>query len=301
MSSINPFSTYGRLAKMSASLTGKLFVLVPSGSALIGNLQEQFPVDEEGVPRVYTDLASAVAAVVSDRGDAIAVLPGTYTISTVVSTASNNFKLVGVGAPGSAIFAGSAASILTLTGDGVEVTGVQFQIASTKKAITLTGADYTNIHDCVFYSTVGGAASHFIHFLTTASNFCMIRDNRLVSNLDTSAGAITQTSHITVLGIGSIIEQNVFVAGRSSASNAGAVTDGILSNAATDQGNTVRRNAFYESNGATFTAGVESGASSVSGSILPIANNFLLATAANAIVNTTGSAGFANNIANGTV
>ena len=214
---------------------------------------------------------------------------------------SNDVKFIGVGPSGAAMLTGSSASILTITGDNCEVANLGFTIASTYKAITLTGADSTSIHDCVFYSTVGGAASHFIHFVTTASNFCSIRDNRFISNFVVSGGAITQTSHITLLGVGNLIERNIFVAGRQSTANAGAVTDGILSNAAADSGNIIRENTFTEVNGATFTAGVESGASAVSGSILPVNNNFLLATAANAIVNTTGSAGFGNNVANGTV
>lgn len=301
MAGRNPFSTYGRLAKTLPPADGKVFILVPSTSTFVTSLQDEFPTDETGTPRVYTDPASVLAAVVSGRGDQILVMPGTYTISTVLASASSDFKIIGVGNVGEAIFTGSAASILTLTGSGVEITGVAFQIASTFKALTLTGGGKHYIHDNLFLSAVGGTASHFIHMLTTASNYNVIRNNQFITNLDVSGAGVTQTSHITLLGIGNLIEGNVFVASRLTTANAGAVTDGILSNAAADAGNTIRGNTFYEVNGATFTAGIESGASSVSGSILPVANNFLLATAANAIVNTTGSAGFGNNIANGTV
>ncbi len=301
MSGKNPFSTYGRLARALPNVTGKTFVLVPSGSANIPEFQDQFPVDEDGVARVYTSPAAALAAVVSGRGDQILVAPGAYTISTVLASAATDFRIMGLGAPGAAMFTGSGASILTLTGTGVEIANLGFTIATTKKALTLTGASYCNIHDNLFYSTVGGTGSHFIHMLTTACTFNLIRNNQFISNHDSSAGAIVQTSHITLLGIGNLVEGNVFVAGRSSASNLGTVTDAILSNAAADQGNTVRLNTFYESNGAIFTAGVESGASSVSGSVFIVENNFLLATAANAIVNTTGSAGFGNNKVTGTV
>lgn len=297
----NPNSLYGKLAKQLPSVTGKTFIVVPSGSAIIPTLNELFPVDNDGVARVYTDPAAALAACVTDRGDAVGFLPGSYTISTVLSLSANNVKILGLGQKGSARLVGSAASILTLTGDDCEVAGLGFAIASTKKAITLTGADRTNIHDNVFTSAVGGAASHFIHFLTTTSDYCTIADNRFVTNLDVSAAGVTQTSHITLLSVGTTIERNVFVAGRLTTANAGAVTDAILVNDAASCGNTVRHNSFYEFNGATFTAGVESGASAVSGAIFPTRNDFLLGTAANAIVNTTGSAGFGNNVANGTV
>lgn len=297
----NPFSTYGRLARPLPAGDGKLFMLIPSTSTLISGVQESFPTDENGFVRTFTDPQSALNAITSGRGDVLYVMPGSYTVTTVLSTAATDFKIIGFGSPGAAMFAGSAASILTLTGANVEVTGLGFTIASTKRAITLTGASYCNIHDNLFYSTVGGTGSDFINMLTTACSFNIIRDNQFITNVDSSAGAITQASHITLLGVGNLIERNVFCAGRSSTSNAGAVTNGIVSNTVTDYSNTIRGNTFYEVNGATFTAGITSGASSVSGSIFPVANNFLLATAANAIVNTTGSTGFGNNIANGTV
>lgn len=220
----NPFSTYGRLSKSLPAMGGKTFVLVPPGSNHIPSLQEQYPVDEDGVTRVYTTLASAIAAVVSGRGDTILVMPGTYTISTVVSSSASDFKIIGVGTNGQAKFTSSVSSILTLTGDGVEISNVRFQIAPANKAITMTGANYCNIHDCVFTSDVGGAASHFIHMLTTPCYYNTISNNRFMSMLDVSAGAVTQTSHITGLGVGNVIERNLFVAGRLTTANAGAVT-----------------------------------------------------------------------------
>ncbi len=165
----------------------------------------------------------------------------------------------------------------------------------------MAGADGCDIHDNVFTSAVGGAASHFIQMLTTACNYNNIYDNRFISNLDVAAGAITQTSHITGLGIGNVIEDNTFVAGRVTTANAGAVTAGVIFAAAADAGNVVRRNEFTEFNGATFTAGVNYGTTAVAGSVMCTANNFMLATAANAVVPGSNAAEFANNIASGTV
>lgn len=298
----NPFSRYGRLAQvMPVPAGGKTFILVPASSALIPDLEAQFPVDEDGVTRVYTTLASAAGACVAGRGDTVAALPGAYTISTVVSSAIDGWRLVGLGTPGSAMFTGSAASILTLTGNNGEITNCGFTIATTKKALTLTGASSWNIHDNVFVSSVGGAASHFIHMLTTACNYNIIKNNRFISNLVVSGAAVTQTSHITGLGIGNVIEGNVFVAGRVTTDNAGVVTDGVVFANAADAGNLVRGNSFTEFNGATFTAGVNYGTTALSGSVLAVENNFMLATAANAVVNGSNAANFANNIASGTV
>ena len=298
----NPFSTYGRLQALAPAGAGKLFILIPSGSAILPEIQELFPVDEDGVARIYTTLASAAAACVADRGDVVAVMPGAYTISTVVSSAIDNWKLIGVGQPGEAMFTGSAASILTLTGDGVEVARLGFTIATTKKAITLTGADNCNIHDNVFLSAVGGSASHFIHMLTTACSYNWIHGNKFLTNaLGTEQVAVAQTSHITGLGIGNVIEDNLFMAGRIATDTPAAVTSGVVFAAAADAGNLVRKNSFVEFNGATFTAGVDYGTTAVGGSVLCVDNNFQLATTANAVVNGSNKGNFANNLVSGDV
>lgn len=300
----NLFSSYGRVAKPLPAGNGKTFFCLPASSGNISDFQEMFPVDEDGIARVYSgnsSIATALLQCVAGRGDVIYVTPGTYTISTAIAASVNDVRFLALGTPGSVILTASASDIFDLTGDGIEIAGFRMNIASTKIAIDMVGADACKIHDNVFLSAVGGAASHFIIMQTTACLYNHIHDNRFISNLVVSGGAITQTSQITGLGIGNIIEHNEFVAGRVSTANAGAVTDGVVFLAAADTGNFVRWNSFTEFNGATFTAGVRTGASTVSGACMIVDNNFLLATAGNAIVNTAGDAGFANNLANGTV
>jgi hypothetical protein len=296
------YTKYDRITRDMPKGKAKVFFVLPSASPLIAEFQQVYVPDEDGYVRVFeNDFATPLAQCVAGRGDTIYVVPGSYTISTPITLSVNDVKLIGLGTPGSTVLTGSASDIIDLTADGVEITNLRFAIASTKIAIDMAGADGCLIHDNTFTSAVGGAASYFIRMATTACNYNKIWNNQFLTNLDVSGGVITQTGHILGLGIGNVIEYNTFVAGRVTTANAGAVTDGVIFNAAADSGNIIRFNTFTEANGATFTAGVESGASAVSGSILPVANNFLLATAANAIVNTTGSAGFANNIANGTV
>ena len=297
----NQFSKYGRSAQPLPLGSGKSFYVVPSGSALITELQTMFPVDEGGVVKVYTDIASAISAAVADRGDKIYLLPGTYTISTALAMSKADVSLIGLGTPGSVILAGSAADVIDLTADGVEIANVRIAIATTKIGIDMAGADGCRIHDCTFTSAVGGAASHFIRMATTACNYNKIYDNQFISNLVVTGGAITQTSHITGLGIGNVIERNTFVAGRVSTANAGAVTAGIVFAAAADAGNVIRENEFTEFNGATFTTGVDYGTTALGGSVLCTRNNFMLATAANAVVPGSNAGEFANNIASGTV
>jgi len=263
-----------------------------------------FPVDEDGVVRVYSgnsSIATALAQCVAGRGDVIYVTPGTYTISTAIAASVNDVHFTALGSPGSVILTASAADIFDVTGDGIEISGFRMNLATTKIAIDMVGADSCNIHDNVFLSAVGGAASHFILMETTACNYNWIHENRFISNLVVSGGAITQTSHVTGLGIGNIIEHNIFVAGRVTTANTGTVTAGVIFAAAADAGNVVRGNTFTEFNGGIFTAGINYGTTALGGSVIAVENNLMLATNTNAIVPGSNAAEFANNIASGTV
>lgn len=294
-------SNYGQIATYLPLGLGKTFFVAPLSSALYADIQARFVSDLDGVPRLYTTIAAALAACVSGRGDKIFVLPGSYTIATAIAVSISDVSIIGLGTTGQVVLTGSAANIFNLTGSGIELAGFTLNLATTKKAIQMIGVSNSTIHDNVFLSAVGGTASHFIHMLTTVCSYNVIKNNRFVSNLDVSGGAITQTSHVTGLGIGNVIELNSFVAGRVTTANAGAVTDAVLFAAAADAGNIVRENDFTEFNGATFTAGIEYGTTAVAGSVLAIRNNLMLATAANAIVNGSNAGQFANNIASGTV
>lgn len=297
----NAFSKYGRRPQNGV---GKTFYALPTSSALLDRFEQLYGVDEEGVKRVYsgdTAIADALANCVTGRGDEIKVAPGTYSIATMITISISSVKITALGNKGSAKLVASAAHIFTITGDDVEIAGLELTIATTKKGIIMTGADDCNIHDNNFKSAVGGAASHFIHMVTTACLNNWIHDNVFNSQLVVAGGAITQTSHITGLGIGNIIEHNLFIAGRVTTANAGAVTNGVIFAAAADGGNLVRHNSFTEFNGATFTGAVEYGTTALGGSVLCVENNFMLATAANAVIPGANAGSFGNNIADGTV
>lgn len=300
MSTLSPFSTYGRSALALAPTAGKQFFVSPSGEGL-ERLRAMFPPDEASFVRTFATIPEAVAACVTGRGDYIYVAQGTYTISTALALAKADIHLIALGSPATCVLTGSAADIADITASGIEVAGFTLNLASTKICLDMAGASGCHIHDNVFLSAVGGSGSHFIRMATTACNYNKIENNQFVSNLVVAGGAITQTSHITGLGIGNIIQGNTFVAGRVTTANAGAVTSGIVFAAVADAGNLVRWNSFTEFNGATFTAGVDYGTTAVGGSVMCYENNFMLATAANAVVNGSNAGSFANNIASGTV
>jgi hypothetical protein len=66
-------SRYGAVAKSYPFGLGKIFFLVSSSNSNIGNLQDQFRADEDGVVRVVTSWASIVSTVKAGNGDTVIV------------------------------------------------------------------------------------------------------------------------------------------------------------------------------------------------------------------------------------
>lgn len=297
-------ANYGRCAKPSEPLgTGKAFYVIPSTGANVGELTSYFKTDEDGIVRAYTDIATAISACLTQHGDVVRLTPGTYTLTAGLTIAADGVTLEGYGAPGSCIIATSGTvDLLTCTNDNLILRNLEFRGAATKSSIVLTGVDQFLIEDCnIDHTGVAGAGTNGIKMVTTANTKGRIRRCRLSANLDVSGGSATMDALIAGLGNRITIEDCQLDARRQTTANAGAVTDGILFAAAADWGNVVQRCTFVEHNGATFTAGLEYGTNVLTGGVFPCFNNFLLATAANAIVNGSNSAGFGNNIANGTV
>lgn len=295
------YTLYDRMSRPMPQGKGKIMFVLPSGSALISQFQQIYTPDPDGFPRVFeNDLAAALALTTSGRGDTIYVAPGSYTVTSVLTIANNDVRIIGMGATAQGVqITGVGADIFTLTGDYGEIANVTLNAASAQNAINMTGADGWNIHDNILVG-VGGANSRLVRMVTTACNNNKIQDNWFMSNLDTSAGTATQVAHIAGLGSRNQIQRNVFQSHRTSASNAGATTSGIVFAAAGDVGNKILGNYVFESGGATFTAGIDYGTSA--GEQVVMDNRGILATAANFIVNGSNSAGFGNNApANGTV
>lgn len=96
----NPFSRGGRYGAV-VPVIGKTF-FVSSSSALLNDLQERFPVDEDGVVLCHATIAAAVSASSgssgASRGDTIYVMPGhaeTYTAALTLSVAG--LSVIGLG------------------------------------------------------------------------------------------------------------------------------------------------------------------------------------------------------------
>lgn len=78
----------------------KLFLVSDSDDTTVGpvNLGADFPVDKDGVVRVYTTIQAAANAAAGGRGDVIAVLPGyDHTLGRADSWATAGIQVIGFG------------------------------------------------------------------------------------------------------------------------------------------------------------------------------------------------------------
>lgn len=102
MSSQSQLSRYGAITREIPELApgAKVFFVSDSDDTTVGplNLGSVFPVDEDGVARVYTTIQAAVNAASAGRGDVVLVLPGyDHTLGRADSWATAGVHVIGLG------------------------------------------------------------------------------------------------------------------------------------------------------------------------------------------------------------
>ena len=107
MGKYNQLSRYGAIAKAYPLTTGKIFFLLSSSEAQFADFNNRFPVDEDGVVRVYTSWASALAACTAGQGDIIEVSPGFTTALSAAELLSAETKGVTIYQAGKQLLDGS--------------------------------------------------------------------------------------------------------------------------------------------------------------------------------------------------
>lgn len=126
----NPFSTYGRLAMPILPIgDGKCFIVTPSTSTQMPNFQQMFPLDEDGVVRVTSTVASAISQTEAGRGDVIYIF-GSIDEAVTVPRTTSNLTIIGGNTKQSSAIAPSTASAVALTVDADDVTLINLDIAS---------------------------------------------------------------------------------------------------------------------------------------------------------------------------
>src|SRR3990167_2289598 len=98
----NQLSRYGAIVKQIPELApgAKVFLVSDSDDTTVGplNLGSEFPVDGDGVSRVYTTIQAAVNAASAGRGDVVLVLPGyDHTLGRADTWATAGVHVIGLG------------------------------------------------------------------------------------------------------------------------------------------------------------------------------------------------------------
>lgn len=98
----NQLSRYGSISKAIKYLGpgAKLFLVADSDDTTVGalNLGNEFPVDKDGLTRVYTTIQAAVNAARANMGDVVAVMPGyDHTLGRADSWATAGVHVIGLG------------------------------------------------------------------------------------------------------------------------------------------------------------------------------------------------------------
>lgn len=115
----NQLSRYGAISRVMPNLApgSKLFLVSDSDDTTVGpvNLAAEFPVDNDGVVRVYTTIQAANNAAAAGRGDVVAVLPGyDHSLTGADSWNTAGLQVIGYGN-------GNNRPTLRYTGAGGEV------------------------------------------------------------------------------------------------------------------------------------------------------------------------------------
>lgn len=142
----NQHSRYGAITRMLPPTLGKVFFVIHSDNTSLTHLLEEFPVDRDGVPRVYqtvdaaaTDnlaIQAALDACVSGRNDYVIIMPGDgndYDIGAVLTMSKNDVHLVSLEAlTASANRVGASRQVVleqTAAAHGVYITGQNCEFA----------------------------------------------------------------------------------------------------------------------------------------------------------------------------
>ena len=249
----NQLSRYGAIAKMIPFTMGKVFFVGHSDDAWSAELLNEFPVDRDGVPRVYltvsgaaTDnlaIQAALDACVAGRNDYVIVLPSVndYDISATLTMTKRSVHLI---AP---------------SGFGYDIgCNASVKMEQTLKAtphITMTAADSCEVAGFYFKDFYDGTnAGGGIILVGAGSTGVMIHHNHFVLKPVNATNVTPLKGTSTGMGYGRI-HRNWFEVQASGA----YTTPAFIECAAGAVAVTIERNHCVASMGQIFNAGISSG------------------------------------------
>ena len=233
----NQHSRYGAIARALPPTCGKVFFVCHDDNTAFSELEYEFPVDSDGVPRVYRTIASAATdqlaiqaaldACVSGRGDYVIVLPGDgndYDLGAVLTMEKNDVHLIsleGLDRDSNRVGAGrqvvleqtyAASDVVYITGQNCEFAGFYVKNKANYSAVqTGATAHCAYIHHNLFYMiTSTTMALPVVDLLTThGAIYCTVSNNFFTSHAGTCLSAIGTGAAST----GAMVTGNYIVVG----------------------------------------------------------------------------------------
>ena len=185
----NQLSRYGAISRVIPDLApgAKLFLVSDSDDTTVGplNLASEFPVDRDGVVRVYSTIQAANNAAAANRGDVIAVLPGydqSLTAADSWNTAGVTVLGMGRGTMRPTIRYTGASGEVGLGANNIRVTNMRFLAAadSIARAVDIDSG-FQGIHFDNNIFDFDTATNDFRVMLRVGSRKSVIEDNRFIA------------------------------------------------------------------------------------------------------------------------
>ena len=196
MSSQNQLSRYGAISRLIPDLApgAKLFIVSDSDDTTVGplNIGNEFPVDGDGVVRVYTTIQAAVNAASANRGDIVVVLPGydqSLTGADSWNTAGVTVLGIGRGTMRPTIRYTGTAGEVGIGANNVRVSNLRFLAAadSVARALDLdSGFSNARIDNCFF--DFNATTNNFLTMIRVAQARSIIEDNEFRAEDTAGAG-----------------------------------------------------------------------------------------------------------------
>lgn len=226
----NQLSRYGAITKVIPELApgAKVFFVSDSDDTTVGpsNIGAEFPVDKDGVVRVYTTIQAAVNAAAANRGDVVVVLPGfDHTLGRADSWNTAGIHIIGIGNGENrpTVRYGAATDEVGVGANYVHIKGLRFLADADSVTLGLdldTGFGGAHIENCVFDWDSNG--QNFVTMLRSGQDNVVIENNQF--RAEDTAGA--SVGVLLRAGAYATVKDNFFYGQFDSASvatNAGAI------------------------------------------------------------------------------
>ncbi len=180
----NQLSRYGALAKTVTSVNpqAKVFFVAPASAAWYADFSHEFPVDKDGVTRVYTSITSALSACVANRGDVIAVLPGyTETVTAAITINVAGVSVIGLGNGNlrPTITGNGTIDAVTITAANATFRGFNFGVPGTDNQTALVNIGAAGVTVGDIFGVCSTTAKNVVDAITVVAG----SDNLTVENV----------------------------------------------------------------------------------------------------------------------